>query len=79
MLLLGGLKVILGPGVFTVFDLHKMDIPLLWQELARVTDLGRRQSRYAIAAMPGAECRRQSSLAYVTTKESNMFSSVSIT
>eukprot|EP00983_Pelagomonas_calceolata_P069248 1150300-Pelagomonas_calceolata.AAC.5 len=26
VLLLGGLKLILGPGVFTVFDLHKMDV-----------------------------------------------------
>eukprot|EP00983_Pelagomonas_calceolata_P071734 1151380-Pelagomonas_calceolata.AAC.1 len=44
VLLLGGLDLILGPGVFTVFDLHKMDVPLFWKELARVTDLGSRWS-----------------------------------
>eukprot|EP00983_Pelagomonas_calceolata_P046130 1140017-Pelagomonas_calceolata.AAC.1 len=32
------------PGVFTVFDLHKMDVPLFWKELARVTDLRSRWS-----------------------------------
>eukprot|EP00983_Pelagomonas_calceolata_P013820 442742-Pelagomonas_calceolata.AAC.1 len=37
----GGLQLILGPGVFTVFDLHEMDVPLFWRELTRVTDLGR--------------------------------------
>eukprot|EP00983_Pelagomonas_calceolata_P051466 1142424-Pelagomonas_calceolata.AAC.6 len=26
--------------VFTVFDFHKMDVPLFWEELTRVTDLG---------------------------------------
>jgi len=36
------LKLILGPGVFTVFDLHKMEVPLAWKEPARVTDLGSR-------------------------------------
>eukprot|EP00983_Pelagomonas_calceolata_P076780 1153563-Pelagomonas_calceolata.AAC.1 len=30
---LGGLKLILGPGVFTVIDLHRMDVPLFWKEL----------------------------------------------
>eukprot|EP00983_Pelagomonas_calceolata_P079029 1154495-Pelagomonas_calceolata.AAC.5 len=40
----GGLKLILGPGVFTVFDLHKMDVPLFGKELARVADLGSRGS-----------------------------------
>eukprot|EP00967_Tisochrysis_lutea_P050626 scaffold62310_cov22-Tisochrysis_lutea.AAC.1 len=34
VLLLGGLELILGPGVFTVFDLHKMDMPLTWKEQA---------------------------------------------
>eukprot|EP00983_Pelagomonas_calceolata_P012826 410208-Pelagomonas_calceolata.AAC.1 len=24
---------ILGPGLFTVFDLHEMDVPLFWREL----------------------------------------------
>eukprot|EP00983_Pelagomonas_calceolata_P049044 1141322-Pelagomonas_calceolata.AAC.2 len=33
-----------GAGVFTVFGLHEMDVPLSWKELARVTDLGSRQS-----------------------------------
>eukprot|EP00983_Pelagomonas_calceolata_P079648 1154780-Pelagomonas_calceolata.AAC.1 len=42
VLLLGGLKLILGPGVFTVSDFHKMDVPLFWKELVRVTDLGSR-------------------------------------
>eukprot|EP00983_Pelagomonas_calceolata_P122488 1160913-Pelagomonas_calceolata.AAC.8 len=41
VLLLGDLKLILGPGVFTVFDLHKVDVPLFWKELTRVTGLGR--------------------------------------
>eukprot|EP00983_Pelagomonas_calceolata_P109429 1159556-Pelagomonas_calceolata.AAC.1 len=35
-------QMILGPGVYTVFDLHKMDVPLFWKELAKVTDLGSR-------------------------------------
>eukprot|EP00983_Pelagomonas_calceolata_P029531 925247-Pelagomonas_calceolata.AAC.1 len=26
--------------VFTVLDLHKVDVPLFWKELARVADLG---------------------------------------
>eukprot|EP00983_Pelagomonas_calceolata_P033453 1047644-Pelagomonas_calceolata.AAC.1 len=33
VLLLGGLKLILGPCVSTVFDLHEKDVPLLWKEL----------------------------------------------
>eukprot|EP00983_Pelagomonas_calceolata_P046554 1140236-Pelagomonas_calceolata.AAC.2 len=37
VLLLGGLKLVLGLGVFTVFDLHKMDVPLFWKKLNRVT------------------------------------------
>eukprot|EP00983_Pelagomonas_calceolata_P059107 1145786-Pelagomonas_calceolata.AAC.5 len=40
----GGLKLILGPGVFTVFDIHKMDMPLFWKELARVVNLESRWS-----------------------------------
>eukprot|EP00983_Pelagomonas_calceolata_P106477 1159235-Pelagomonas_calceolata.AAC.13 len=32
VLLLGSLELILGPGVFTVFDLHKTDVPLSWKE-----------------------------------------------
>eukprot|EP00983_Pelagomonas_calceolata_P030701 964210-Pelagomonas_calceolata.AAC.3 len=44
VLLLGGLKLILGPGVFIIFDLHKINVPLFWKELARVTDLGGRWS-----------------------------------
>jgi len=39
VLLLGGLKLILGPGLFTVFDLL-MDVPLFLKELVRGTDLG---------------------------------------
>eukprot|EP00983_Pelagomonas_calceolata_P128303 1161498-Pelagomonas_calceolata.AAC.4 len=42
LLLFGGLKLTLGPGVFTIFDLQKMDVPLFWKELARVTYLGSR-------------------------------------
>eukprot|EP00983_Pelagomonas_calceolata_P008285 269499-Pelagomonas_calceolata.AAC.1 len=42
--MLGDLQLILGPGVFTVIDLHKMDVPLLWKDLTRVTDLGSRRS-----------------------------------
>eukprot|EP00983_Pelagomonas_calceolata_P048151 1140938-Pelagomonas_calceolata.AAC.2 len=38
--LLGGLELILGAGVFTVFRFHKMDVPLIWDELTRVTCLG---------------------------------------
>eukprot|EP00983_Pelagomonas_calceolata_P050407 1141960-Pelagomonas_calceolata.AAC.5 len=44
VLLLGGLQLILGPGVFTVFDLHEMDVPLFWEELTRVAGLGGRWS-----------------------------------
>eukprot|EP00983_Pelagomonas_calceolata_P043961 1139104-Pelagomonas_calceolata.AAC.7 len=44
VLLLGGLKLILGPGVFTVFDLLKMDVPWFWKQLARMTDLKSRWS-----------------------------------
>eukprot|EP00983_Pelagomonas_calceolata_P076888 1153614-Pelagomonas_calceolata.AAC.2 len=32
------------PGIFTVFDLHEMDVPLFWKELTRVTNLGSRWS-----------------------------------
>eukprot|EP00983_Pelagomonas_calceolata_P055408 1144135-Pelagomonas_calceolata.AAC.1 len=42
VLLLGGLELALGPGAFTVFDLHKMDMPLFWKELTRVAGLGSR-------------------------------------
>eukprot|EP00983_Pelagomonas_calceolata_P036185 1132479-Pelagomonas_calceolata.AAC.1 len=44
VLLIGGLKLVFGPGVFTVFDLQKMDVPLFWKELTRMTDFGRRWS-----------------------------------
>eukprot|EP00983_Pelagomonas_calceolata_P080996 1155374-Pelagomonas_calceolata.AAC.2 len=40
VMLLGGLELMRGPGIFTVFDIHKMDVPLFWEELTRVTDLG---------------------------------------
>ena len=33
VLLLGGLKLAVGPGFLTVFDFHKMDVPLIWEEL----------------------------------------------
>eukprot|EP00983_Pelagomonas_calceolata_P012407 397580-Pelagomonas_calceolata.AAC.4 len=42
VLLLGGLKLIHGPGILTVFDLHEMDMPLFWKELTRMTGLGSR-------------------------------------
>eukprot|EP00983_Pelagomonas_calceolata_P035051 1096319-Pelagomonas_calceolata.AAC.2 len=42
--LLGYLKLIDGPGVFTLFDLYKMDVFLSWMELARVMDLGSKWS-----------------------------------
>eukprot|EP00983_Pelagomonas_calceolata_P055609 1144232-Pelagomonas_calceolata.AAC.1 len=45
VLLLGGLKLVLGPGVFTAFDLHEMDVPLFRKELTRMTNLGRRATR----------------------------------
>eukprot|EP00983_Pelagomonas_calceolata_P061304 1146790-Pelagomonas_calceolata.AAC.1 len=35
VLLLGGLELIFMPGVFTVFDLHKMNVPLFRKKLAR--------------------------------------------
>eukprot|EP00983_Pelagomonas_calceolata_P035842 1121682-Pelagomonas_calceolata.AAC.3 len=44
VLLYWGLKLILGPGVSTVIYFHKMDVPLFWKELARVTDLGSSRS-----------------------------------
>eukprot|EP00983_Pelagomonas_calceolata_P102717 1158838-Pelagomonas_calceolata.AAC.11 len=40
VLLLGGFRLILGPGVLAVFDLNKMDASQFWKELARVTDIG---------------------------------------
>eukprot|EP00983_Pelagomonas_calceolata_P073696 1152236-Pelagomonas_calceolata.AAC.1 len=52
-LLLGGLKLVLGPGVFTVFDLHKMDVPLFWKELTRVAGLGSRWD-YLYCSYPGS-------------------------
>eukprot|EP00983_Pelagomonas_calceolata_P013552 433839-Pelagomonas_calceolata.AAC.1 len=39
VLLLGGLKLAVGPGVFTVLDFHKMDASLIWEELTRVSGL----------------------------------------
>eukprot|EP00983_Pelagomonas_calceolata_P084202 1156315-Pelagomonas_calceolata.AAC.2 len=44
VLLLGGLLLVLGLDVFTVFDLHEMDVPLFWKELTTMADLGRRWS-----------------------------------
>eukprot|EP00983_Pelagomonas_calceolata_P054819 1143868-Pelagomonas_calceolata.AAC.4 len=44
VLLIGGLELISGPGVFAVFDFHKVDVPLFWRELTRVTNLGSRWS-----------------------------------
>eukprot|EP00983_Pelagomonas_calceolata_P104641 1159049-Pelagomonas_calceolata.AAC.13 len=47
VLWLRGLKLLLSPGAFTVFELHKMDVLLFWKKLARVTDLARsRRSGY---------------------------------
>eukprot|EP00983_Pelagomonas_calceolata_P097223 1158220-Pelagomonas_calceolata.AAC.9 len=60
VLLLGGFELVLGPGVFTVFDLHKMDVPLFWKELTRVTDLGSRWSgcgwRWVLPVFPAPPC-----------------------
>jgi len=39
-----GFKLAPRPGVFTVLDLHKMDVPLIGWELTGVPDSGRRQA-----------------------------------
>eukprot|EP00983_Pelagomonas_calceolata_P124510 1161112-Pelagomonas_calceolata.AAC.21 len=57
VLLLGGLQLILGPGVFTVFDLHEMDMPLSWKGLTRVTDLGKKERN--IYACRSAACIKE--------------------
>ena len=41
VLLLGGLKLAPRPGVFTVLDFHKVDVPLIRIELAGFADSGR--------------------------------------
>ncbi len=42
MLVVSCFKLAPRPGIFTVFDLHKMDVPLIGWELTRVPDSGRR-------------------------------------
>jgi hypothetical protein len=39
VLQLGGLKLAVGPGVLTVFDFYKVDVPLIWVELTGVASL----------------------------------------
>jgi hypothetical protein len=39
VLQLGGLKLAVGPGVLTVFDFNKVDVPLIWVELTGVASL----------------------------------------
>ena len=39
MLLLGDLKLAVGPGVLTVFDFYKVDVPLIWVELTGIAGL----------------------------------------
>jgi hypothetical protein len=38
VLLLGGLKLVLMSGVFTVFGFHKMDLSLVWWKLVWMAD-----------------------------------------
>ena len=40
VLQLGGLKLAVGPGVLTVFDFNKVDVPLIWVELTGFASLG---------------------------------------
>ena len=40
VLQLGGLKLAVGPGILTVFDFYKVDVPLIWVELTGVASLG---------------------------------------
>ncbi len=40
VLLVSSFKLTPRPGIFTVLDLHKMDVPLLGWELTGVTDSG---------------------------------------
>jgi len=42
MLVVSCFKLALRPGVFTVLDLHKMDVPLIGWELTKFPDSGRR-------------------------------------
>jgi len=42
VLAVSGFKLAPGPGIFTVLDLHKMDVPLIGWELRGVPDSGRR-------------------------------------
>eukprot|EP00983_Pelagomonas_calceolata_P081994 1155776-Pelagomonas_calceolata.AAC.3 len=53
VLLLGGLKLNAGPGVFTAFDLHKVDVPLIWKGPGW---LGWRTLEAGGVAVAGAEC-----------------------
>eukprot|EP00983_Pelagomonas_calceolata_P121049 1160762-Pelagomonas_calceolata.AAC.6 len=51
MLLFEGLKLILGPGVFTVFYLHKLDVSLFWKDVARMADLGSRYQEFVLVSL----------------------------
>ncbi len=42
MLVVSGFKLAPRPGIFTVLDLHKMDVSLIGMELTEVSDSGRR-------------------------------------
>jgi len=42
VLVVSGFKLAPRPGIFTVLDLHKMDVPLIGWELTEVPDSGRR-------------------------------------
>jgi len=42
VLVVSGYKLAPRPGIFTVLDLHKMDVPLIGWELTGVPDSGRR-------------------------------------
>eukprot|EP00983_Pelagomonas_calceolata_P077760 1154001-Pelagomonas_calceolata.AAC.1 len=53
VLLLESFELVLGQGVFTVFGLHNMNVPLFWKELTRVTDLG---SRWSVSCHMAVAC-----------------------
>ncbi len=42
VLVVSGFKLALRPGIYTVLDLHKIDVPLIGRELTGVADSGQR-------------------------------------
>jgi len=54
VLVVSGFELALRPGIFTVLDLHKMDMPLIGWELTGVPHSGRRLAGWCCCSEPWA-------------------------